>query len=91
MKPVARPSARPVAQKENLYFFAAVFALMLAGDLMWWQTKQISDDFEHSTAGLYSANRSEARELEIIGDDIDNAEVDVEAELRELERIQAEE
>lgn len=37
-------------RKENLFFFIAVIAVLAAGDLIWWQAKQMNDELAGQTA-----------------------------------------
>jgi hypothetical protein len=40
-------------RKESIYFFIAIFAVLLAGDLMWWEGMQLGMDYEN--AGQWAA------------------------------------
>ena len=74
-----------IAKQENVFFFAAIFAILVAGDIIWWQSKQMSDDFEYSNAAIYSVGRSDVQVVESMGQSIDKVEADIEQELLELE------
>lgn len=78
---------KPVAKKENLFFFAALFAIMLAGDAIWWQAKQLGDDFENSDAALYPAVRSDIRDADLLGQSIDRTASESEQEIQLLKDL----
>jgi hypothetical protein len=88
MKEIKQKKMKPIAKKENLFFIAALFAIALAGDLMWWQSKQMSDEIEIG-ASLYSVSvRSDYRELSKLSQDIEAADADATRELNTLEAAQ---
>ncbi len=37
-------------KKDNTFLFIALFAVLLAGDVVWWEMRQLGDDFENSAA-----------------------------------------
>jgi len=77
--------APKLAKQENIYFFAALFAIMLAGDLIWWQAKQMSDEMGSMDAALYPATFHESRAIESMGQTIEDLDAESEEELNRIE------
>lgn len=86
MKPLVK--ARKLYDLGNIFFFVAIFAIALAGDMIWWQTKQMSDDFENSNAALNPIRRSEEMELNLLDANINLIESDANQELDDIELIE---
>lgn len=80
-----KQTMKPIAKKENLFFLGALFALALAGDLIWWESKKMTDEIENG-AVLFSATiRSEYHDIDQLSQDIEAANADATRELNTLE------
>lgn len=44
------------ARKETIFFLAALFVVLLAGDIIWWQAVQLSADYDSIQWTTLSAN-----------------------------------
>ena len=75
------------AKHENLLFLIAVFALLLSGDLLWWQAKQTGDEYE-DTAAMIATFRSrdhEQGEADRLDNDLQSVQEDMEKDLQALQ------
>ena len=79
---------KQVAQKENIFFFLAIFAVLVAGDLIWWDIRQMGDEFENSASLMQYAPRRDVEGIDTLSQDIDTVETDLELELKALEQIE---
>jgi len=89
-EPKREPIAKrePLAKKETLYFLFAVFTLGLAGDIMWWQSKQMSDEAENSAAMYVGARSFDYGEIDRMEESIADLESDAARELDALQLVE---
>jgi len=82
---IKHKATKRMAKQENIFFLIAIFALLLAGDMLWWESRQIGDDIENSAALVKSMTVRGFQDVDSFEEEIKAAEQEGELELKILE------
>lgn len=76
-------------RKETILFLVALFAILLAGDMIWWQAVQISVDFDESVtqwATIYANVNGPDADIERAGQKLEEEDLIIDQEVKNLEK-----
>ena len=75
-------------KKENLFFLAALFALLFSGEVLWWQAHQTNLEIEGYGAAIstLSVRDTEAAQLKRLDDELMLLDMNADAEFQVLEQ-----
>ncbi len=76
-----------ISDPDNFYFVLAVFAILLAGNLLWWEAQEASFEFEREALlGRSLISDRETRELLRMTRSLELTEAQLEQEFQDIEQ-----